>query len=956
MFPASPYTQWNVLTRSRCKRVRRCPFPHLQSFCLTLVAIFSCVCTVSAEESGILKYYPASGSPVIDAGVSTVGGHEIVEDILGNPIYGAPDLGPFEYQPPYTMGDDLIGVIGRTFVYADGRFRIESPEQSGGARLCIVPRDGFEQQNRGAWLLIEVILWNDGTGVKKWKEERSAFRYTIVEHVVGDLKAGQAYGVYYASNGGPQLLLARVVANAGGVVKFSHSDRSGQSEFEVKESPMDEFTPISAPDLGKGLWLNAIRDGQPRLPAAPVYGLPHGDGVTYYVDSDTGNDTNSGSYQRPWKTISKVNEFPFGPGDKVLLKRGQVFRERLHIKNWNSTYSQDTVGAGAGALVISAYGDGRRPEITALDKISSMQTSIVIGGNTVRWHWYDEDLNSGFEEQKQGGWKAIASQGNEVVRASGVSHGGTKSMRLSKAKPGECCLYTNVKLKPGMRYALSFWYQGMVGSVLNLRYCDPRSGKYLSADPSADGGALETWRDSETVFQRVTVQSERWTRHSIIVSYHPDMEEGVLSFELGDAQRATQVIYVDDVNFYPRWTPHPTTKDLYGIHLPWDNAYHFFFLLDGEEISVRSQSTKADGLYDENRLDEGEYCVSVRTPSIFWLKTSRGNPDYSGQLVEGSVRSNAATIENSRNVVLDNLIITGTSVGGTGALSLKDRAAHITAQNSVVQLGREIILRSDPGCEKVLIQGNEVRWGGWWGIDVKQNYLIRNNRVHHIGFFPRYLIDGHGIGGMQASDSIIEKNECYANGRYTRGPALSLFNSRDCIVRYNYLHDNYRGGMFFAGGSTGMRIHGNILSNNGKGRTVVTDWQWANMAVYFHFPVSSSQYPTYSTSNLVYNNIVFKHQLWSLDPISLSTIASRSDHGLAVLMLRNNVIVNDDSDPFPAKRSFLSIFESGGEVKVESANNLFTDGMLPFAGLSLNTLNENGLSTFPSPPKGLRVR
>ena len=46
-------------------------------------------------------------------------------------------------------------------------------------------------------------------------------------------------------------------------------------------------------------------------------------GVSYYVDSENGNDINDGtSEETAWKSLEKVNETTFKPGDKLRFKRG----------------------------------------------------------------------------------------------------------------------------------------------------------------------------------------------------------------------------------------------------------------------------------------------------------------------------------------------------------------------------------------------------------------------------------------------------------------------------------------------------------------------------------------------------------------------------------------------------------------------------------------------------------
>ena len=51
--------------------------------------------------------------------------------------------------------------------------------------------------------------------------------------------------------------------------------------------------------------------------------------ATYYVDAKNGNDDNSGtSASNAWKSLEKLNLFQFQPGDLVLFKRGEIWREQ----------------------------------------------------------------------------------------------------------------------------------------------------------------------------------------------------------------------------------------------------------------------------------------------------------------------------------------------------------------------------------------------------------------------------------------------------------------------------------------------------------------------------------------------------------------------------------------------------------------------------------------------------
>src|SRR5277367_6994241 len=50
----------------------------------------------------------------------------------------------------------------------------------------------------------------------------------------------------------------------------------------------------------------------------------------YYVDSAAGLDSNNGTgSSTPWQTIAKVNNTGLNPGDSVLFKNGDIWREQL---------------------------------------------------------------------------------------------------------------------------------------------------------------------------------------------------------------------------------------------------------------------------------------------------------------------------------------------------------------------------------------------------------------------------------------------------------------------------------------------------------------------------------------------------------------------------------------------------------------------------------------------------
>ncbi|MEP7377737.1 MAG: PKD domain-containing protein [Chitinophagaceae bacterium] len=72
----------------------------------------------------------------------------------------------------------------------------------------------------------------------------------------------------------------------------------------------------------------------------------------YYI-SPSGNDNNNGtSPSTPWKTIVKINNHTFLPGDAILFQKGGVWRETLFVSS---------SGSASKPITFSSYGTGVKP-------------------------------------------------------------------------------------------------------------------------------------------------------------------------------------------------------------------------------------------------------------------------------------------------------------------------------------------------------------------------------------------------------------------------------------------------------------------------------------------------------------------------------------------------------------------------------------------------------------------
>jgi hypothetical protein len=91
--------------------------------------------------------------------------------------------------------------------------------------------------------------------------------------------------------------------------------------------------------------------------------------ATYYVDATNGNDSNDGlTASTAWKTIGKVNNSSFNPGDQILFKREEIWREQLIVPS---------SGSDGNPITFGAYGSKGKPILSGAELFAKWtQTSV----------------------------------------------------------------------------------------------------------------------------------------------------------------------------------------------------------------------------------------------------------------------------------------------------------------------------------------------------------------------------------------------------------------------------------------------------------------------------------------------------------------------------------------------------------------------------------------------------
>ncbi|MDR3735042.1 MAG: right-handed parallel beta-helix repeat-containing protein [Acidobacteriaceae bacterium] len=95
---------------------------------------------------------------------------------------------------------------------------------------------------------------------------------------------------------------------------------------------------------------------------------------TFYVDSASGNDANSGtSPTLAWSSLAPVNQHTFMPGDHILLHAGQ---------SWSGAIEAHGNGTTENPITLGSYGEGAKPLIQG-QGVSAVLTLRDVSGWTV---------------------------------------------------------------------------------------------------------------------------------------------------------------------------------------------------------------------------------------------------------------------------------------------------------------------------------------------------------------------------------------------------------------------------------------------------------------------------------------------------------------------------------------------------------------------------------------------
>src|SRR3989344_7825301 len=621
--------------------------------------------------------------------------------------------------------------------------------------------------------------------------------------------------------------------------------------------------------------------------------------ATYYIDATTGNDSNDGlSQSTPWKTVLKVNNSTFQPGDYILFKRGEIWREKLLVSSSGSSGSPITFGA---------YGSGNLPKIT--------NTKIMNSSSPYGYDVYSEYINQNadFENWTSGiptGWTHDVVGTSTVSQESTIVYHGNYSAKLSKNGSNKMVISKQPSYKAGMRYVVKFYARGLNGGEeLGISARHFTGGAfYLSGEPNSDG-FYNDWSGTSFIQTKKYTLTNDWQEYEFKIEQTPLRNDSQIRFEVNTTNG---VIYLDYARAYASWTPHVSFPNTYGIHWLGMPSYSEILKNGNERLNMLSGG-------QEDILADKEF--TEVSGGYIWYKDVSGNPQNTGTLLE-IVNGDYTISSNGKNyLVFDNLEAYGGTWGSSQSVLAVVNSDNVTVKNCKLYFSRRYGL-SAKNSTNVIFEQNEVFWGSQWGINASNNssnVSIRNNIVHHISYNKQDDVDGHGIGVNNANNITIEGNDVYANG-YAGGvadymrSAIEIYNSSGSVIRKNKVHDNYRGGIGIGNGEgasiSNNEVSYNLVYNNGLA-------QESGLSA-IHTGIQIVSWAGVTSDIKIYNNVVYNNDLTAHTMVDPGGITLRCSVSCPDLKLKNNTVYSNNT-----KGHEFSLTGTGVANNFDRNNNIY---------------------------------
>ena len=569
-------------------------------------------------------------------------------------------------------------------------------------------------------------------------------------------------------------------------------------------------------------------------------------GTTYYVDN-TCTDTNvasatvdgtaydpatpacTGGSDSYFVTIADLNAAAAttAPGDSILFRKGQTWREQLTVPESGSAGNVYTYGA---------FGSGADPIISGAD----------LKTDPTNWRGYIH--SDGFETNDLSYWDSTNTAGtNTIAASSSANHTGTYGLRATYDGTNEAAnvqvdlvaLSSDITIEFEMRLSSDY---GQNGTFLNHRIVEltstgtNRAGISIREQAEGDYRIYAELHGPWVAIESGSLSLNTW--YTVKLRYVVDAATGGIQLWLdggsvgSDFARDTSG---DTINRYF------LGGNASGSTYPDANADIDFDVVEitvGDSVNTDAYRTTATvnadvrtAIQDGSALTRNSTSIATLTEGQFYLDgsnylwvfpTGSGNPAQ--YVVEIPVRNTCITLDNDDYITLDGLTLQGALYYG---IHLDNGVDYPIIDNCTVQFSSNTGLMAydadhTADSTNIVIEDSIFSYNFVHGVSLLDDIdtvTVSRNKFHHNSTADAAATDSglyiKADPGNETQNVTVEENEAYSNGGPTYGNGIYLDTlGTQTVLKYNYTHDNVTNGIVVELTASNELLY-NISESNG---------------------------------------------------------------------------------------------------------------------------------------------
>jgi hypothetical protein len=577
-------------------------------------------------------------------------------------------------------------------------------------------------------------------------------------------------------------------------------------------------------------------------------------------------------------TIADVNAFStLQPGDSVLFRKGQTWREQLTVPS---------SGSAGNPITFDAYGSGALPTLDETDVVTSWTTDAGVS-------------SANLESTDAPSWTPTNS--TIVANSAAGPNGGTNAAVLTdNSTNAEHVVENYPSQTPGTTYTFSaFVKAGTLSWVrLHLGWSGGNECNYFfNLALGAIGGNYVNGNACTAVmvpagngYYRVSV-SQLDPAGSTYVSTRIAAESADGTYGYVGTGKTLNVVWA-------QWE----AASAMGNYVPGGTFTDYYKAMGTTPNQVFENGTRYLPVANKSHLNVGNSFWDSGAGRIY-VRTSGDNAP-SGYTITASQRDYGVSISSKNYITVQNLHVTGANRNN---IEIFETCTGITINANTTDRAYQEGIRSETYSTNLRnigeISNNTVSLSGGTGIDLSEyvtNYTVELNTIFQnaqlysatngdLQFTAGIRLIGN-LAGTHVNGMIIQKNSVYSNGPsntalWATNPlnAISLslgtgiwidtVDSAGAIIRYNLVHDNAVNGIHSENNSN-LDFYGNVIYNSG----------------YFGF-VAWTSVDTFSTSHInFFNNTVYNtNALTGLANIGILGKLDGASGGASTNMVKNNI-------------------------------------------------------------------